>query len=125
MVAGHEEETRSMLRSLLELWGYEVVESTGSQPFIRSEERTPDLVLLDSQIPFSASLDEIREIKQSLATKDVPVVLISGFCQPEFRNAALSAGAADLLVKPVDFDALETYMDQMTSEHNDRPGGLT
>lgn len=119
LVIGRQEETRLMLKSLLELWNCDVIEASDGRSLAEAADgQKPDLVLLDSGIPFSASIDEIKAIRRRSATAYVPLVLISGFCRPEFRRSALSAGATDFLVKPLDFDALEQYVKLLTREHS-------
>lgn len=62
----------------------------------------PDLILLDQHMPQLDGLAVCRRLKADPVTAAVPVVFISAEESPAGRQAALAAGALDLLVKPVE-----------------------
>ncbi len=59
---------------------------------------TPALVLLDISLPDHAGWRVLRSLKQDLATRDIPVVVLS---VSEDRARALSLGAAEHMAKPI------------------------
>jgi len=65
--------------------------------------RSPDLVLLDLQLP---DLDGIEVVKRLRSWTDVPVLLLSGNGTERARVAALDAGADDFIDKPFSMDEL-------------------
>lgn len=62
----------------------------------------PDLILLDWEMPDFSGLEALQTLQGSASTKDIPVIMISGFSTPSHVKAALSAGAMDYLKKPVE-----------------------
>lgn len=62
----------------------------------------PDLVLLGSQLTDKCASELCTKIKSSSIGRDIPVVLITADNNPQTRLAALSAGADDVLSKPLD-----------------------
>ena len=66
----------------------------------------PDLVLLDVRLPGMSGFDVCRRIKQTPATRLIPVVLVTGLDAREHRIAGIHAGADDLLTKPFDVEEL-------------------
>ena len=123
LITGKQEETRFMLRSLLEMWNFDVAEARTAEDSVElAKSRTPDLVLLDTSLHFEQTLDTMAAMKSSPSISDVPVIMISGFSRPDYRDAALACGAADFLVKPVDFDSLEQYLTLLTRKSIRRDG---
>ena len=113
-----------MLRSLLEMWDFEVAEACGGQDSVHmAADRRPDLILMDTELPFEETLNDMALMKSSTEIAPVPVIVLSGFSKPEYRDAAISQGAADFLVKPVDFDTLEQYLGMLTRDNSGCDGG--
>jgi CheY-like chemotaxis protein len=72
----------------------------------------PDVVVTDYSMPDADGLDLIREFRTVPSTRTiaVPVLILSGHSEEHWRDRALAAGAADLLVKPLDPAALVTWI---------------
>ncbi len=68
----------------------------------------PDLVLTDFSMPDADGLDLIREFRKVPSTRaiPVPILVLSGHAEKDWRARAIEAGAADLVVKPFDPDLL-------------------
>ena len=64
----------------------------------------PDLVLMDINLPDMTGADAARAIKKNSSTRTIPVIGCSAFIGSQYRDAALSAGMVDYLVKPVSVD---------------------
>jgi response regulator NasT len=64
----------------------------------------PDLIFLDLRMP---KLDGITAAEQILASRPVPIVLVTGLADPPLLARAKSAGIAAHVVKPVDRPQLE------------------
>lgn len=107
MIVGSSEETRYMLRVILEIWGYEVLEAGNQEESIRlGAETNPSLILLDTSRNFTDGLENIRILKRQDEMVDIPAVVLSGYAQDTYREAAINSGATAFLVKPIDFDEL-------------------
>ena len=124
MIVGRDEDARMMLRTILEQWNYDVFEAADPDESIKAaRDRLPSLVLLDSSLPFSDTLNDVAKLSESAEFEDIPSVMMSGYPQENYREAALNSGAAGYLVKPIDFDALRTYIHTLTgsqAENNER-----
>jgi DNA-binding response OmpR family regulator len=111
VVAGRHPDTRFMLRSLLELWNYDVAEATGPEESVRiAEADRPAAVLIDGYLPMADCLAEVERLKQSASMNGVPVVVLSGFSKERVGPGLAKSGADGLMTKPLDFDALERLL---------------
>jgi putative two-component system response regulator len=61
---------------------------------------TPDLVLLDMQMPGKSGHELLSEIRANPATRLVPVVMITGAATHELKLKAIQAGVTDFIAKP-------------------------
>ena len=106
-------DTRSMLKTMLELRGYRVLEAEDGEQGVRvAESERPSLILMDATLPRLDGLAATRRIRSLAALEGVPVVFLSGHAQPAFRNEALSSGGDDFLVKPVSLTELERVIER-------------
>ncbi|MDB4879464.1 MAG: cheY44H [Gemmatimonadetes bacterium] len=92
---------QSMMRRLLEREGLVVsgVASSAEEVMQRYRECRPDVVLLDYRMPGASRLSLLYDL---LALDPrARIVMCSGSADPEVREEALRAGAADWVLKPV------------------------
>ena len=94
---------RRLVRDVLQYGGHEVLEA-GSVDEGRERLRqvTPDIVLLDIQIPGGGGEKLLREIREAPALARVPVVALTAFAMQGDRERFLSAGFDGYLSKPID-----------------------
>jgi len=62
----------------------------------------PDLVLLDVMMPVLNGVETCRILKNEEATRQIPIIMLTGCPGKEVRLRCLKAGANDFLAKPVD-----------------------
>lgn len=121
VICGREEETRFLFKTMLELWNYQVAEAEEIEQLSQMTRfRTPDLVLMDLAIPLTDGLMALNSLRKNDLFEKVPIVLVSGFVQPQFRSAAFELGATEFLSKPVDFSFLEFVLDKHVNKYKDR-----
>jgi len=98
----------TIARDMLEEAGYEV-QSAGSALEANTHiygPSQPDLILLDVVMPLLSGDRKIQFLKEREASKNIPVVLMSGKPRQELREIARSSGADGFLTKPLDKDSL-------------------
>ena len=72
-----------------------------------------DIVLLDMALPGMPGLRVLQEIRGSLETADLPVIMLTGRSDPAAAVQALAAGADDHVAKPFDFDVLAARIERV------------
>lgn len=74
----------------------------GYEVFTLSMREKPDLILLDWEMPEFTGMDALVTLKSNNTTRDIPVIMISGFTKSDHVRKALDAGAIDYLRKPIE-----------------------
>ncbi|TFV75434.1 response regulator [Blastococcus sp. CT_GayMR19] len=99
LIAEDEALIRLDLKEMLEEEGYAVVAEVGDgqQAVDLAKELTPDLVILDIQMPV---LDGLSAAEQIASARIAPVIVLTAFSQRELVERARDAGAMAYLVKP-------------------------
>jgi DNA-binding NtrC family response regulator len=112
LLVDDEEAARYGMRRALANLGYEIAEA-GSVQEARAqfERRTPDLLLLDVNLPGQSGLEFLRELHQPGAEgtpeKEMPlVVLITAHGSERMAVEAIKSGAYDYLSKPFEVEDL-------------------
>ena len=108
LVAEDDADIRLMMRMLLGMKGYRVVEARDGQETVdvATKER-PDLILMDLQLPRLNGFAVARFVRQTDSIRDVPIVVVSAHDPAKHRNLALAAGCNAYVQKPIDFDRLD------------------
>ena len=105
LIADDDADTRLMLRTVLELNSFKVLEAADGEAAVQLvEKERPDVVLMDFSLPVIDGLAALRRIRASTTTPEVPIIFLSGRAEPAPQMAAREAGCNDYLVKPVDLD---------------------
>jgi two-component system cell cycle response regulator len=93
---------RIILKTKLSSASYDVVQAgTGHDLLQMITPERIDLVILDAGLPDYSGVELCAMLKQNPATSAVPVIIVSVFQGAAARIAALRAGAADILTKPL------------------------
>jgi DNA-binding response OmpR family regulator len=104
-IAGHPD-VLDILYYILADAGYDVIRSEGHDVISRIAELPPDLILLDHRLQIAWGADICRRLKDSEATRTIPVIMMSATLYLE--ETSKKAGADDHLAKPFDMvDVLE------------------
>ncbi|MEE9101595.1 MULTISPECIES: two-component system response regulator [Pseudomonas] len=92
-----------MLMSELLMDRYQVrVASSGAKALrlVQSDPR-PDLVLLDIMMPEMDGYEVCRQLKGDPATRDIPVIFLTGMVNAADEQKGLDLGAVDYITKPI------------------------
>ena len=108
LVVEDNENAAMLLTVALERAGYEVeVVRKGAEAVERATQLRPMAITLDILLPDADGWDVLRSLKAAAATRDIPVMVITGV---DDRALGLGIGADDYMVKPVKRDALLSFL---------------
>ena len=118
LVVEDHEDSRFMLRTMLETRGFEVIEAADGLEAIETAERErPNLILMDGTLPLLDGLAATRRIREYALLRDVPIIALSGHSTMAFQAAAFAAGCTAYLVRPFAFEQLDKLLNQYLQVH--------
>ncbi|MEM7334580.1 MAG: response regulator [Chloroflexota bacterium] len=101
LLVDDEDTIRTMLRMVLELTGFKVLEAAdGIQAIEQVETHQPDIMVLDVMMPRMDGFAVCRQLRSQTETADLPIIMFSGKAQEEAVREGMKAGATHYLVKP-------------------------
>jgi len=110
------EDNRFMMRRLLEMSGYDVIEARNGEEAVTSAQTDlPDLILMDLSLPVIDGLAATRLIREIPALKKTPIITVSAHDTQDFQNEALRAGSDGYITKPIDYTELEEMIASLLS----------
>jgi CheY-like chemotaxis protein len=96
-----------LYRDLLESSGLEVLGAADGEVAVeRARRDLPDVILMDLLLPKLDGFEAIRRLKADPATGRIPILVLSGYVQPEVMQRARAAGCDGFLTKPLALDRL-------------------
>lgn len=102
LVADGDPAIRKMLRKFIESEGYKAVEAkNGAEVISLHDQISPDMIILDSDLPVINGFDACATVRASLSGNDCPVLIVTDRNDEVSADRAMSAGAADFIQKPI------------------------
>lgn len=107
LIVEDDEVNWKMLSRRLQRRGYEVIISEdGKDGVTKARSDSPDLILMDMDLPVLDGWSATRKIKSSPETRSIPVIAFTAHAMAGDREKALEAGCDDYDTKPVEFSRL-------------------
>jgi putative two-component system response regulator len=107
LVIDDDEQIRRLIVRLLKPMGHTITEAgSAEEAHERLAGTSPDLVLVDMQLPGKSGHDVLSEIRADPRTRLIPVVMITGAATHERKLKAIEAGVTDFIAKPFSAEEL-------------------
>jgi two-component system, cell cycle response regulator DivK len=102
LVVEDNEKNMKLFRDVLQATGYTTIEaSSGEEALALAGGRTPDLVLMDIQLPDIDGVEALRRLRADERTAAVPVLALTAQAMQGDRERFLEAGFDGYVSKPV------------------------
>lgn len=102
--------------------GFDVeIASSAEQAMAITQERLPDVIVLDVRLPGMDGVEALRLLRQRAA--GVPVIIMTAFGSLSTAVAAIDGGAFDYLTKPIDLENAISVIQQAISGATATAGG--
>ena len=103
LIVDDEHHNRALLEVMLRPEGFLLTTAaSGEEAIALVAQHPPDLILLDVMMPGMDGYEVASRIKGALATKNIPIIMVTALDDRAARMLGLSAGAEDFLSKPID-----------------------
>ena len=104
------EDTREMMRLMIEHYGYYVLEASGPYEAIeKAAQYHPDLILMDIGLPLMDGLSTAEVINGMESLANIPIVAVTAY--HDVRPQVMKAGCMGVLYKPVDPPQLKQILE--------------
>ena len=112
-------DNRKLVRRVLEVEGYTVVEATnGIEALQRLESQPIDLTLMDINMPDMDGYTLTARIKAMPKFASLPIVAVTANVMRGDRERSLQAGCDGYIQKPIDIDNLSMQIERFLSVRN-------
>ena len=96
-----------LVTTVLEMEGFQVDRAASSFDVLeRLRTSTPDLILMDVQLPGQDGLSLTRQLKADPATASIRIVALTAYAMAGDREQAIAAGCVGYITKPIDTRSL-------------------
>jgi len=111
-------ENKLFVRRVIESMGHEMVEAeTGLDSLMLAAERTPDLILMDVNIPGMDGLETTVKFKQNPKLRHIPIIALTANAMKGDKERCLEAGCDGYMQKPVGVSDLRRQIQQYSKEN--------
>lgn len=107
LIVDDDEEVLKLLTIRLKQEGFEIIAASNGEGCIkRSEEESPDLIVLDIVMPGMDGYSALKEMRRNPKTHDIPVIMLSGKEEEKVRDLFAFQHISDYIEKPFELDDL-------------------
>jgi two-component system cell cycle response regulator DivK len=111
------EDNRFMMRRLLEMTGYRVIEAMNGEEAVKlAKAESPHLILMDLSLPVIDGLAATRLIRKLPELESTPIIAVSAHDTSDFQSEAIEAGCSTYVTKPIDFNELEQLIAKLLNQ---------
>lgn len=119
LIADDDRDFVKTLRARLEIEGYETLCAyEGVRAVELANREKPNIILLDWRMPAGKGDTVLKSLAEKDNTRVIPVVVITGYNDPDIRASAKSFGVKAMLHKPYDQkELLDTIKGVLSNAH--------
>lgn len=109
LVVDDHDDTRELYVLGLAAFGFDAIEAADCDcAYRRAFDCHPDIVVTDLRLPGRDGWQLLHDLKCEARTREIPIVLLTGYDEPSLRARARHDGFAGFFVKPCSPDQLAT-----------------
>lgn len=125
LVVEDDEKSRKLIRDLLGVKGYRLVDAASAEAGLRlARETHPSLIIMDIRLPRMDGFEAMAQLQKHADTRDIPVIALTASAMPEDRKRILRCGFRAYHSKPINVrDFLSIVGDVLGAGPDDDGGG--
>jgi len=107
-----------LMQSILEDRGYSILTvSNGMDALELLKQKRPDLIILDIMMPDLNGFGVLESVKKYESTSNIPVMMLTARNNWKDQEKAMTMGAADYVIKPIDIEDVVSRVDRLVSSN--------
>ena len=115
LVVEDNDDARRLMQRLLQMWGYEVVAAgDGHAAVDAAVAQRPGVALIDLGLPPGMDGYEVARRLRATFGRDIRLIALTGYGEPEDRDRTADAGFELHLLKPIHPDRLAQTLEQLS-----------
>lgn len=105
LIVEDNEKNLKLFKLIISSMGYETITAgNGEEGIKKAKEQSPDLVLMDIQMPVMDGISAVNVLSADKATKNIPVIALTSYAMKGDRERFIQHGFTDYISKPIDTD---------------------
>ena len=117
LVVDDNEQLSSMLKDVLESWGYTALIATEGRSCLETARlEQPDIILLDIMLPGLSGYEVCSELKQNARTQSIAVIMMTALEDLESRIHGYKVGADNFLIKPINYNEVKAIIETLLKD---------
>jgi CheY-like chemotaxis protein len=126
LVVDDDASTRTLLELILSSGGHEVtLLNDGREALAYLKTNTPDLIVIDVNMPILDGIEVCSRIKKLPRFKDIPVIVLTSMNDAATRVRAIDVGASEIVYKPLTGKNFLQTIQGFLQQVRDEKDGLT
>jgi two-component system cell cycle response regulator DivK len=106
-----------LFSAMLTAQGYIVLEATdGPGGLAMAQQRLPDLIIMDIQLPGMSGLDVTKALKGSENTQHIPIIATTAFALRGDEERIMASGCNGYMAKPIAISEFLTLVDSFIAK---------
>jgi CheY-like chemotaxis protein len=102
------------MSAVLQAQGYRlIVARNGQEAVDRAKEESPDLILMDVQMPVMDGIEATKQIRDITELASTPIIIVTAVAMDGDRERCLATGANEYLSKPVSLKNLTATIERL------------
>jgi two-component system chemotaxis response regulator CheY len=111
LIADDSKVIRLLMSKIMNNLGFSVIEAEDGEDVVElAQTQTPDLIIMDWNLPVLDGIDALYKIKQLNITQNIKVIFCSSSSDETKIHQAINGGADDYIIKPFDGDIIASKL---------------
>lgn len=114
LIVEDNERNMKLARDILQVKGYHTIEATTGLAGVRAaRQETPDLILMDIQLPDISGIEVYARLRADPATAGIPTIAFTASVTQADRSRIMDAGFAGFMAKPINLQSFLQTIEQV------------
>ena len=112
------EKNRKLVRDVLQVKGYRTIASETAEEGLKlAIEKSPNLILMDIQLPGMDGITALKQLKAEAKTKSIPVIAVTASAMTYNRQTMLAEGFDGYQSKPISVKDFLGEIERVLASH--------